>query len=246
MKPLFARLFGAKGALSASGAFAGDAADPFATDAVFNGFIAALDMADPLVALGELTAALDGHTMLGHLDRPELGGEARARLLLGLDDRASDCIAAIERGLFAHVAAETASEPRRLALLRYYERFAAEAIATLAGARSSSKLAAERAAPSPQGPVSRPGGASAVGGSARNLRAPSPATPKPASAADTARWRPCSPGAGTACSAAHTTTAITSGASGRSQRCTARCCARYPSSAVLTQEQYGGPAARHI
>jgi hypothetical protein len=175
MKPFFARLFGAKGALSASGAFAVDAADPFATDAVFNGFIAALDMADPLVALGELTAALDGQTMLGHLDRPELGGEARARLLLGLDDRASDCIAAIERGLFAHVAAETASEPRRLALLRYYERFSAEAIATLAGARSSSKLAAERAAPSPQGPVSRPGGASAVGGAARNLKAPSQA-----------------------------------------------------------------------
>jgi hypothetical protein len=174
MKPLFARLFGAKGALSASGAFAVDAADPFATDAVFNGFIAALDMADPLVALGELTAALDGQTLLGHLDRPELGGEARARLLLGLDDRASDCIAAIERGLFAHVAAETASEPRRLALLRYYERFSAEAIATLAGLRSSSKLAERTAAPGPQGPVSRPGGV--PGGSV--LKAPSAAAPR--------------------------------------------------------------------
>ena len=150
MKPIFARLFGARSATDAHDLHAMDAADPFATDAVFNGFIAALDMADPLVALGELTAALDGQTMLGHLDRLELAGDARARLLLGLDDRASECIAAIERGLFAHVAAETPSEPRRLALLRYYERFSAEAIAALANVRSSSRLAGN-------GPPSRPG-----------------------------------------------------------------------------------------
>jgi hypothetical protein len=175
MKPLFARLFGAKGALSAHGGFAIDAADPFATDAVFNGFLAALDMADPLVALGELTAALDGQTMLGHLDRPELAGDTRVRLLLGLDDRASDCIVAIERGLFAHVAAETASEPRRLALLRYYERFAAEALAALSGSRSSSKLAARSAVPAAGGPNSRPGG---VFGPVAGLRKPSSPTPQ--------------------------------------------------------------------
>jgi len=152
--PFFAGIFGKKPIASALA----DAADPFVTDAVFNGFLAALDMADPLVALGELTAALDGQTMLGHLDRPELAGDARARLLLGLDDRASECITAIERGLFAHVAAETASEPRRLALLKYYERFAVEALAALAGARSSSKLDAPGAKP-PGGPGGPPQGA---------------------------------------------------------------------------------------
>jgi len=121
-----------------------------------------LDMADPLAALGELTSFLeiacspDGSKILGgikaadHTERGDLTDDAWARLLLAVDDRACECIVAIERGLFAHVAAETASEPRRLALLKYHERFGASAIASLTGTRSVQR---------PGGPNSRPMGA---------------------------------------------------------------------------------------
>ena len=95
-------------------------------NSTYSAFLARLSLGNPLTMLGELT---DG---LAHLESPELVGDLRARLLLCLDDRGCDCVMAIERGLFPHVAAETPSEPRRLALLKYFERFSAAAITTLA------------------------------------------------------------------------------------------------------------------
>lgn len=110
----------------------------------YEAFLARLTLGNPLAMLGELTEGF------AHLESPELVGDLRARLLLCLDDRGCDCVMAIERGLFAHVAAETPSEPRRLALLKYFERFGAAALATLAavplpGAPLGSSLSASPA-----------------------------------------------------------------------------------------------------
>lgn len=114
------------------------AALPFGT-ATFGAFLAGLNPANPAEALERI---VQGFAIL---ERPTLAGDLRVRLLLALDDRARECVAALERGLFIHVAAETASESVRLALLAYFERFGTAALATLAPAPGRGTLVIDRA-----------------------------------------------------------------------------------------------------